>query len=164
MTKTATSGKSLALLGRGLLASGLAAFLMAAPASAELPRDSGAMMAQIRQAIETKDYDILKELVFWKDTGKIKQRIVRFHLYRNLGRQIKSITWEEFPENGMDGVLATGTLKPNMEITNQVRVIFDEAPINDSGKLPTSVFLVGKQGEFYRIGLVNRAGDDDDGD
>ena len=64
----------------------------------------------------------------------------------------------------MDGVLATGTLKPNMEITNQVRVIFDEAPINDSGKLPTSVFLVGKQGEFYRIGLVNRAGDDDDGD
>lgn len=122
------------------------------------------MMAQIRQAIETKDYDILKELVFWKDTGKIKQRIVRFHLYRNLGRQIKSITWEEFPENGMDGVLATGTLKPNMEITNQVRVIFDEAPINDSGKLPTSVFLVGKQGEFYRIGLVNRAGDDDDGD
>jgi len=149
---------------RGLIAPGMALCLLASAASAELPRDSQAVMDQIRQAIETHDYDILKELVFWKGAGKIKKRIVRFHLYRNLGRQIKSIAWEEFPKDGMDGVLATGKLKPNMEIKHQVRVIFDEPPLNDQGKLPTSVFLIGKHAEFYRIGLVNRADVDKDDD
>ena len=121
-------------------------------------------MDYIREAIETRNYDLLKDLVFWEDAGKIKKRIVRFHLSRNLGRSIKSITWEDFPEDGMDAAIATGKLKPNMKVTNAVRVIFDEEPINESGKLPTSVFLVGKRGDVYRIGLVVRAGSDDDDD
>ncbi len=121
-------------------------------------------MAQIRNAIETRNYDALKKLVLWKDAGKIKKRVVRFHLARNLGRKIKSITWEDFPEDGLDGVIATGKLVPNMAMTNAVRVIFDEEPINAAGKLPTSVFLVGMHNNAYRIGLVVRKGGDDDGD
>ena len=154
------------LVCRGLLAPGMALLLVAAPASAakELPSSPDAMMDTIRTAIETRDYDMLQDLVFWKDTGKIKKRIVRFHLNRNLGRKIKSITWEDFPENGMDGMIATGQLAPNMKVTNRVRVIFDEEPINDTGKLPTSVFLVGEREGVWRIGLVNRAGIDDDDD
>ncbi|MEM7744786.1 MAG: hypothetical protein AAF409_13850 [Pseudomonadota bacterium] len=128
----------------------------------DLPRDPVVLVDTIRVAIETKDYETLQRLVLWKDTGKIKKRIVRFHLNRNLGRPIKSIEFEPFPEGGMDGVFATGKLAPNMEITHQVRVIFDEEPINDAGKLPTSVFLVGLHRDVYRIGLVNRAGVDDD--
>lgn len=153
---------------RGLLAPGLALVLMvlpaAAPAAPDLPRDPDAVVKMIRTAIETRDYKMLKRLVLWKGAGKIKKRIVRFHLNRNLGRKIKSITFEPFPENGMAGVLATGKLAPNMKVTNLVRVIFDEAPINASGKLPTSVFLVGRHRNVYRIGLVNRAGRDDDDD
>ena len=122
------------------------------------------MMDTIRTAIETRDYDMLKDLVFWKDVGKIKKRIVRFHLHRNLGRKIKSITWEDFPDDGLDAAIATGKLAPNMDMTNAVRVIFDEDPINTAGKLPTSVFLVGKREGVWRIGLVNRAGLDDDDD
>lgn len=155
-----------AMIGRGLLAPGLAALIMMQPAAsaAELPETPEALMADIRTAIETKDYDILRNIVFWKDTGKIKKRIVRFHLNRNLGRKIKSISWEDFPEGGMDGILATGKLAPNMEMTNRVRVIFDEEPLPKTGKQPTSVFLVGKRDGAYRIGLVNRAGFDDDDD
>ena len=41
---------------------------------------------------------------------------------------------------------------------------FDEEPIDASGKLPTSVFLVGRRDGVFRIGLVNRAGMDDDDD
>jgi hypothetical protein len=149
---------------RGLLATGAACLLWPAAVSAELPRSKEVLMAQIRQSIETKDYELLKGLVFWKDAGKIKKRIVRFHLNRTLGRKIKTITWEDFPENGMDAVIATGKLVPNMKVTNRVRVIFDEAPVNDQGKLPTSVFLVGKRDDVYRIGLVVRAGIDDDKD
>lgn len=155
----------LSLIGRGLLAPGLVAFLIASPALArDLPKNPDGLVSMIREAIETKDYDLLKDLVFWKDAGKIKKRIVRFHLSRNLGRKIKSITWEDFPEDGLNAAVATGKLKPNMIMTNAVRVIFDEEPINADGKLPTSVFLIGKVDDEYRIGLVVRAGGDDDGD
>ncbi|MCY4320667.1 MAG: hypothetical protein OXE76_16170 [Alphaproteobacteria bacterium] len=160
MTQRSTAWR----LCRGLLASGIACLLWTASARADLPRDPDAMMAQIRSAIETRDYDALKKLVLWKDAGKIKKRVVRFHLARNLGRKIKSMTWEDFPEDGLDGVIATGKLVPNMAMTNAVRVIFDEEPINASGKLPTSVFLVGLYNNAYRIGLVVRKGGDDDGD
>lgn len=151
---------------RGLLAPGMALFLMAGPAASatELPSTPDAMVQTIRTAIETKDYDALKDLVFWKDVGKIKKRIVRFHLNRNLGRKIKSIDWEDFPEDGLAAHIATGKLAPNMEMTNAIRVVFDEEPINDTGKQPTAVFLVGKRKGAWRIGLVNRSGFDDDDD
>lgn len=152
-------------IGRGLLAPGLAAFLVAAPAgAADLPRDPDAAMGMIREAIETRNYDLLSDLVFWKDTGHIKKRIVRFHLSRALGRSIKSITWEEFPEDGMRGVLATGKYAPNMKITHQVRVVFDEDPVPPANKQPVTVFLVGQHEGVWRIGLVNRSGFDDDDD
>lgn len=152
-------------IGRGLIAPGLAVFMLAAPAgAAELPKDPDRMVGMIREAIETHNYDMLAGLVFWKDTGKIKKRIVRFHLNRSIGRKIKSITWEDFPANGMDGILATGKLAPNMEVTHRVRVVYDERPIEKTGELPTSVFLVGRRDGVWRIGLVNRVGIDDDDD
>lgn len=150
---------------RALIAPGLAACLLTLPAAAvDMPRDKDAVIDYIRTAIETKDYDMLREMVFWKDTGKIKKRIVRFHLARSLGRPIKSITWEPFPEDGFDAAVATGKLAPNMDVSHAVRVIFDEEPINEAGKQPTAVFLVGMRKDVYRIGLVNRAGFDDDDD
>ena len=157
--------RTLKTLIRGLLAPGLALLLLANPAGAvEMPRDKDEVLDYIRTAIETKDYEMLREMVFWKDTGKIKKRIVRFHLARSLGRPIKSITWESFPENGFDAAIATGKLAPNMIVSHAVRVVFDEEPINAAGKLPTAVFLVGKRKDVFRIGLVNRAVDDDDDD
>ena len=151
---------------RGLLAPGLALVLMVVPVAAAttLPKTPEVMVEMIRKAIETKDYDALKTLVFWKGTGKIKKRIVRFHLNRNLGRKIKSISLEPFPEDGMKGILATGKLAPNMKVSHFVRVVFDEAPIKRTGRYPTAVFLVGPHRDVYRIGLVNRAGPDDDDD
>jgi len=150
---------------RGLLAPGLALSLLVGGAqAAQMPKDQEEVLDYIPTAIETKDYEMLREMVFWKDTGKIKKRIVRFHLARSLGRPIKSISWEPFPENGFDAAIATGKLAPNMDVSHAVRVIFDEEPINAEGKLPTAVFLVGKRKDVFRIGLVNRAGFDDDDD
>lgn len=155
------------LFGRGLVAPGLFFIALAAPvaAAAELPRDPDTLVATIQEAIENRDYGRFEELVYWKDAGKIKRRIVAFQIRRGLGRRILSITFEDFPENGLDGALATGKLVPNMKMTNRVRVVYDEAPINSTGKLPTSVFLVGKLDDVYRIGLVVRKpGKDDDDD
>ena len=55
-------------------------------------------------------------------------------------------------------------VRPGRKMRIGDRVIFDEEPINDTGKLPTSVFLVGEREGVWRIGLVNRAVDDDDDD
>lgn len=151
---------------RGCLAPGLAVFMsMTTPAAAaELPKQGDEVVDYIRTAIEAHDYDMLKELVFWKDTGKIKKRIVRFHLSRSLGRPIKSIAWEDFPADAFDAVIATGKYAPNMDLTNAVRVTFDEPASEKTGKPPVAVFLIGKREDVFRIGLVNRAFEDDDDD
>ena len=155
-----------AAMRRGLLAPGLAAFLLAVPAGAatELPATEEALVETIRAAIEGRDYEALRTLVFWKGAGKIKKRIVRFHLSRQLGRPIKEISIRPYPKDGLDGAIATGKLAPNMDVTHAVRVIFDEEPVPSTGKQPTAVFLVGKRNDVFRIGLVNRAGFDDDDD
>lgn len=138
--------------------------MTASVAAAELPDQQDEVIDYIRTAIETSDYDKLADLVFWKDTGKIKKRIVRFHLSRSLGRPIASIAWEDFPEDAFDAVVATGKYAPNMEITNAVRVVFDEEVSAKTGKKPTAVFLIGPHKDVFRIALVNRAFDDDDDD
>ncbi len=149
---------------RGLLAPGLAVLMTVSAVAAELPKERDQVVEYIRTAIETRDYDMLKDLVFWKDTGKIKKRIVRFHLSRSLGRPIKSIGFEDFPADAFDEVKAGGRYAPNMEITHAVRVIFDEPVSETTGKPPTAVFLLGKRKDVYRVALVNRAFEDDDDD
>ncbi len=151
---------------RGRFALGLAAVItLSTVAAADPPRDPDSLVTAIRQAIETRDYDQFKELIFWKDVGEIKRRIVRFQINRGLGRPIRTITFEDFPEDGLKKLEATGKLKANMSITNKVRVVYDEPPLTVSGKPPTSVFLIGKVDDAYRIGLVVRKPgqfDDDD--
>jgi hypothetical protein len=149
---------------RGLCALGLAAVLAGGAGAAEPPHTEEAMVAAIRGAIEAGDYDAISQLVFWKGAGKIKKRIVRFHLNSSLNRPVKSIGITPFPESGMDGVLATGKLAPNLHVTHAVKVVYDEPPVDASGHRPTAVFLVGMNAGAYRIGLVNRTGMDDDGD
>ena len=158
---------------RGHIASGFVATavalitLLAIPAAtaAELPRSPEQLLAGIKKAIEERDYAHFKKLIFWKDAGKIKRRVVRFQINRGLGRPVHSITFEDFPKYAMDGVKATGKLVPNMKFTNAVRVVYDEAQLANTGKRPTAVFLVGRIRDAYRIGLVVRKpGFDDDDD
>ncbi len=152
--------------GRQLYVAGLATVAVLAASSAfaaELPRDPDALVQTIRDAIESRDYERIKQIVYWQDVGNIKRRVVRFQLRRGLGRAIRSITFEDFPKGGLEGLKATGKLMPNMQITNRVRVIYDEPPIELTGKPPTYVYLVGKVDDAYRIGLVVRKpGLDDD--
>ena len=153
--------------GRQLIVAGLTATVVLVGTrafSAELPRNPDELVRIIRSAIESNDYERIKKIIYWQDVGKIKRRIVRYQIRHGLGRPIRSIAFEDFPKNGLDGVLATGKLMANMPITNRVRVIYEEPPIDAAGKLPTSVFLIGKIDDAYRIGLVVRKPglDDDD--
>ncbi len=135
---------------------------MAFAAAQELPKTDQELVDRIRSAIDTKDYSPLEQLVYWEGAGRIKRNIVAFEIRRGLGRKIDSIAFEDFPEDGMDKINAMDKLRVNMPVTNRVRVTYDEPPIDDTGKQPTSVFLVGKKNGTYRIALVVRNFDDDD--
>lgn len=150
------------LIGCGLLALGLASSAIAA--KAELPGEPETMAAEIRSAIEARDYQRFEELVLWKDVGKIKKRVVAFQIRRGLGREIESVTLEGLDQNAVQEMLADGRHKLNMPVSQKVRVVYAEAAINDSGKKPTSVFLIGKHKDAYRIGVVVRNFEDDDDD
>ena len=43
-----------------------------------------------------------------------------------VGRPIRSITLEPFPADGFKEIEDRGTLRPNMPVTQQLRVVFDE--------------------------------------
>jgi hypothetical protein len=146
----------------GLLALGLATPAIAA--NAELPGDAETMAAEIRSAIEARDYERFEELVLWRDVGKIKKRVVAFQIRRGLGREIESVTLEGLDPNTVQQMLADGRHKLNMPVNQKVRVVYAEAAINEAGKKPTSVFLIGKHKDAYRIGLVVRNVEDDDDD
>jgi hypothetical protein len=77
---------------------------------------------------------------------------------------VKSITVTPFDMKSLDSVVASGKFAPNMEMTQKVTVVFDEPADERTGAIPSAVFLVGKRDDVYRIGLVNRAGFDDDDD
>jgi hypothetical protein len=135
---------------------------MAFAAPQDLPKTDQELIDRIQMAINAKDYGPLEELVYWDGAGRIKRNIVAFEIRRGLGRKIDSITFEDFPEDGMAKINAMDRLRVNMPVTNRVRVIYDEPPFKDDGKQPTSVFLVGKKDGAYRIALVVRNFDDDD--
>lgn len=137
---------------------------VAMSATLELPRTNDDLVETIRDAIDARDYGRFEEIVYWEGAGKIKRRIVAFQIRRGLGRKIENIAIETVPEDSMAGIAAMKQLRVNMPVTHRVRVTFDEPPINDEGKLPTSVFLVGKQDGAYRIALVVRNALDDDDD
>ena len=133
-------------------------------AATDLPRTDDALIETIKSAMTARDFEPFEKLVYWEGAGKIKRRIVKFQIRRGFGRKIDTIALEDFPEDGMASIDEIDHLRVNMPVTHRVRVTFDEPPINDQGKLPTSVYLVGKKDGAYRIALVVRNFDDDDDD
>ncbi len=129
-----------------LLASGAAA-------DAAQPTTGGELVGAVRTALETRDLEALDELVNWEGASKYRQRAVTFQLRYGLGRPIRSIALEPFPKDGFDVIEKRGTMKPNMPVSHQLRVVFDE-PDNAYGKPPTALFLIGREDEAYKIALV----------
>jgi hypothetical protein len=150
------------VLGAALLAAAL--LLPARPVAAELPQSGEALVATLRSAIESRDYERIEALVNWDGAGTIKRRVVAFQIRHGLGRPIREIVLEPFSAAGLDKALVGLELRPNMALTERVRIVYDEPPVSAGGKPPSAVYLVGQIDGAYRIGLVVRAADDDDDD
>jgi hypothetical protein len=154
MTITPKAGRGVQLV----LATALAG-LVAMSSTAfgrELPKTEEELIDQVRTAMAASDIDAFSDLVYWEGAPDIRRRLTKFQIRCGFGRKIRSIALEPFPEEGVRKIEESGTLKPNMPITNRLRVTFDE-PAEEDGGQPASVFLIGKMDGAYRIALVVRA-------
>jgi hypothetical protein len=119
----------------------------------ELPKTEQELIDQVRTAIAKGDMDTFSDLVNWQGAGEMKRRVTNFQIRHSLGRNIRSIKLEPFPEDGLREIEARGTLKANMPVIYRLRVEYDEAAV-ENGASPASVFLVGKMDDAYRIALI----------
>ena len=123
------------------------------------------VVGAVRTALESRDFEAFdEELVNWEGASEMRRRAVSFQLRHGFGRPIRSIGLEPFPEDGFRVIEERGTMKPNMPVSQQLRVVFDE-PDTAYGKPPTALFLIGQQDDAYKIALVvptKQRQDDDD--
>lgn len=83
----------------------------------------------------------------------MKRRAANYQRRYAFGRPIRSITLESFLADGFAEIEQRDTLRPNMAVSRQLRVVFDESD-NTFGRPPTALFLIGRQDEAYKIALV----------
>lgn len=142
-------GRRLALLaGAAALAAALAA--EAAPSGPEVVAEA------LRAAIAARDYEAIERMIWWEGAGKIKRRVVAFQVRRGLGRAIKLIAVEPASDEAIRASAAEMRQRLNMPVSHKIRIVYDEPPSEPGGKPPASVFLVGRNGDSWRIALVVR--------
>jgi hypothetical protein len=139
-------------LGAALLAAGLAA----AATPDALPQSPDELAAMVQEAIAERDLATLERIVKWDGAGVMKKRIVRYELRHQFGRPIAQASLEPFPADGLDGLKERGTLAANMPVSHRLKLVYDEPPVGNGKAPPTSVFLVGPDGDTYKIALVVR--------
>ena len=153
MTAGAGFSRLGALLGSLALGCLLTAGTVTAAGAVALPSTDEQLVSTVRTALEGHDLATFDELVNWDGASKMRRRAVDYQLRYGFGRPIRSITLEPSPADALRDMEAQGRFKANMPITQQIRVVFDE-PDNAYGKPPTALFLVGREGDAYRIALV----------
>jgi len=119
----------------------------------ELPKTEDDLIAVVRNAILSRDMALFMNLVNWDQARPLRQRAVKAQISTTFGRPIRSITLEPLPAEGLREVESRGTLRANMPLSHKLRVVFDE-PDGDAGILPADVFLIGRDSQGYRIGLI----------
>ncbi|MGE7417553.1 hypothetical protein [Methylobacterium tarhaniae] len=158
------SGRSMMKPGLRLAALALAAGLLAGPATAQsapeaagsaapLPAQADALVAYVTKALTDHDLPAFERLVNWTGTRAQRKRLTLYQIRSGFGRPIKAAALEPMPDDGLSEATSRGTLKANMPVTERLRVVFDEPPV-EGDAAPTSVFLIGREGGTYRIALL----------
>ncbi|GJD51878.1 hypothetical protein OPKNFCMD_4637 [Methylobacterium crusticola] len=155
MRRLAVAGVAAALLGAAAPARAQQDPSAAAEASAEaaLPSRPEDLVAYVTKALRAHDTAAFERLVNWTGARPQRRRLTLYQIRYSFGRPIRSADLEAFPADGLAEAEGRGTLKANMPVTEQLRVVFDEPP-GEAGDRPASVFLVGREAGVYRIALL----------
>ncbi|KMO38668.1 hypothetical protein VQ03_16650 [Methylobacterium tarhaniae] len=122
-------------------------------ATSPLPAQADALVAYVTKAMTDHDIAAFERLVNWTGTRAQRKRLTLYQIRSGFGRPIKAAALEPMPGDGLAEATSRGTLKANMPVTERLRVVFDEPPV-EGDAAPTSVFLIGREGGTYRIALL----------
>ena len=122
-----------------------------------LPSDPDGLVDFVTGALRARDEEAFERLVNWDGVRLPRRRLTLYQIRTTFGRPIKAATVEDFPSDGLAEVESRGTFKPNMAITERLRIVFDETS-DDPEAPPTNVFLVGRKDGVYRIAVLNSVG------
>lgn len=122
-------------------------------ATSPLPAQADALVAYVTKAMTDHDVAAFERLVNWTGTRAQRKRLTLYQIRSGFGRPIKTAILEPMPADGLAEATSRGTLKANMAVTERLRVVFDEPPV-EGDAAPTSVFLVGREAGAYRIALL----------
>jgi hypothetical protein len=136
----------------------------AVPASAVPVTTDEDLLAAVARAIKTHDEAAFEELVYWEGAGRIKRNLTMFQIRYGMGRPVADIALEPFPADGLADIEAMPQIRPNLAVSHRLRITYDEPERAAAGGSPTATFLLGRKDGAYRIALVVRNFDDDDGD
>ncbi|MFH6781334.1 MULTISPECIES: hypothetical protein [Methylobacterium] len=118
-----------------------------------LPSQPDALVAYVTKALNDHDLPAFERLVNWTGTRAQRKRLTLYQIRSGFGRPIRQASLEPMPGDGLAEATSRGTLRANMPVTERLRVVFDEPPVEGDAP-PASVFLVGREGGTYRIALL----------
>jgi len=121
--------------------------------TSSLPGRPDELIAYVTRALNAHDLDAMDRLVEWEGARPVRRRMTLYQIRYNFGRPIKSVQVEPFPPNGLQDAQTQLDLKPNLPVTERLRVVFDE-PAGPDGDQPAGVFLLGRTVGVYRISLL----------
>ncbi|KMO43324.1 hypothetical protein VQ02_00555 [Methylobacterium variabile] len=121
--------------------------------AAPLPARPDDLVAYVTAALRDHDLPAFERLVNWSGMRAQRRRLTLYQIRSGFGRPIKRAALEPMPEDGLAEATARGTLKANMPVTERLRVVFDEPPV-EGDAAPTSIFLIGRENGTYRIALL----------
>jgi hypothetical protein len=121
-------------------------------ASNALPVSEQELVAQVRTAIETKDFSVLDRIVNWSDVSDYRRRLLSTQILHALGRPIGKIELDAADEKTAQELAQLKHHHLNQSVTHLLRVTYADG--EPGGIEPTFVFLVGKASDAYRIVLL----------
>jgi hypothetical protein len=136
------------------------AISMSAPSAFAAPKTSDELVAQVRAAIETQDYDAFDKLVVWDGLGPRAKRLVAMQIRHGLGRPIRSIRLEKADDDIVRQVTEVqggdNKYALNLPVTHILRIAYADGEAQPGQGDPGAVFLIGASGGELRIALVVR--------
>ncbi len=143
--------------GLGLLC--ILCLAMAAPMSTaaddnaeRYPTTTDELVATVRSAIETKNFEAIDHLVNWDGISAYKRREFSALIRHGLGRPIAKIELEQIDDETREGLRHIKLHKLNMQVSHILRVTYADG--EEGGVVPAGVYMIGRVANAYRIALL----------
>lgn len=116
------------------------------------PKSVDELVAIVKSAVETKDFEAIDHVVNWMGISDYKRREFSTQIRHGLGRPIAKVELEQIDDETMRALRNIKLHKLNMQVSHILRITYADGEAN--GVTPAGVYLVGRMEETYRIALL----------